>query len=111
MKKILALPLLAFLLSCNSGTQYTNCTETTFNFNKEAANKVVGIETTKGNYTVETANGVTINGLKEALILDENNGYSVINKMSGDTLIIQHFPTENTPSEVLKFGSEYKFYN
>ena len=111
MKKILALSITTLLLSCNSGTQYTNCTETTFNFDKEAAKRVVETNTTKGTYTIETANEVTINGLKEALVLDENNGYSVINKMSGDTLIIQHFPTENTPSNVLKFGSEYKFYN
>lgn len=111
MKKILILPIVAFFLSCNSEPKYANCIETTFNLNKEAANKVVGIDITKGNYTIEIANEIKINGLKEALILDQNNGYSVTNEMSGDTLIIKHLPTENTPSNVLKFGSEYKFYN
>lgn len=111
MKKILILPIVAFFLSCNSEPKYANCIETTFNFNKEAASKVVQIDTTKGNYTIEIANEIKINGLKEELILDQNNGYSVTNEMSGDTLIIKHLPTENTPSNVLKFGSEYKFYN
>lgn len=111
MKKILVLPILALLLSCNSETQYTNCAQTTFNFNKEATSKWVETEKTKGTYLIEMAKDVKIMGLKEDLILDENNGYLVTNKMSGDTLIIQHFPTENTPSEVLKFGTEYKFYN
>lgn len=111
MKKILILPIVAFFLSCNSEPKYANCIETTFNLNKEAANKVVGIETTKGNYTIEIANEIKINGFDEETILKEENGYSVTNEMSGDTLIIRYLPTENTPSDVLKFGSEYKFYN
>lgn len=111
MKKLLILPLMAFFLSCNSESKYTNCIETTFNLNKEAINKVVEIDTTKGNYTIEITNEIKINGFDKETILKEENGYSVTNKISGDTLTIQHLPTENTPSNVLKYGSEYKFYN
>lgn len=111
MKKLLILPLMAFFLSCNSEPKYTNCIETTFNLNKEAINKVVEIDTTKGNYTIEIANEIKINGFDEQIILNDEGSYQATNKMSGDTLIIQHLPTENTPSNVLKYGSEYKFYN
>lgn len=111
MKKILALPILAFLLSCNSGTQYVNCTETSFNFNKDAMNEVVEVKKTKGNYTINSGTETNIIGFENETILKEDLGYSVTNKMNGDTLVIQHFPTENTPSNVLKYGTEYKFYN
>jgi hypothetical protein len=111
MKKNLILPIVAFFLSCNSEPKYTNCIETTFNLNQESVNKVVQSDTTKGNYTIEIANEIKINGFDKGILLNDQSGYSVTNKMSGDTLIIQHLPSKNTPSNVLKFGSEYKFYN
>ena len=111
MRKTLILPVIAFFLSCNKATEYTNCTKTTFNLNQEAISKVIEIDTTKGNYTIEIAKEIKINGFEKEIILNDEGGYLPTSKMSGDTLIIRHLPTENTPSDVLKYGSEYKFYN
>lgn len=113
MKKIiLTVALFTTLFSCNdSKPTYTNCIETSYNFNKEANNRVLSIDTLKGNFAVEIANDIKITGFSKELILNTENEYSLTNKKSGDTLIIQNLPTENTPSNVLKFGTEYKFYN
>lgn len=114
MKKILFIAAKALFLSCNdSKTTYTKCTETTYNFHKEAANKVIESENTEGSFTVEISNEIikiTDNKGKETL-LKKDDGYSLINKNNGDTLVIENFPTENTPLEVLSYGTEYKFYN
>lgn len=112
MKKIL-LAISALFLSCNSKPAFTKCIETTYNLNKEAKNRIVGSETKEGNYTIEVTEAtikITDNTGKET-VLNNDNGYSLTNKKSGDTLVIENLPTENTPSEILKFGVEYKFYN
>lgn len=114
MKKVLFIAVSAMFLSCNeSKPTYINCIETTYNLNKEAKEKVVGIDKTKGSFKVEITEGIikiTDDKSKET-VLNNDNAYSLTNKKSGDTLIIEHIPTENTPAEILKFGSEYKFYN
>lgn len=114
MKKILFVPALALLLSCNNGkTTYTKCEQTTYNFNKEAANQLISAENKEGSFTVEvTGNSIKIidNTGKEK-VLKNDNGYSLINKKSGDTLIIENLPTQETPDNILKFGATYKFYN
>ncbi|WP_268848126.1 hypothetical protein [Flavobacterium aestivum] len=114
MKKILAISVTTLFLSCNnSGKTYTKCIETSYNLNKEAIDKVISVNKTDGGFTVEIVNNtikiVDKNG-KETL-LNDDNGYSVANKMIGDTLVIESLPTEATPSNILKYGNEYKFYN
>lgn len=114
MKKIAVLPILALLLSCNNTKQtYTRCIETTYNFHKEAINKVIGCDSTEGSFTVEITNDVIkiIDNKGKERLLNKNDGYSLINKKHGDTLVIENLPTENTPLEVLSYGFEYKFYN
>ena len=111
MKRILPLSIIAFLYSCNTESSYTKCIETTFNFNDEAKNKVVSVDTPEGNFTIKTASEISIIGFDKDVVLDTKNGYLPKQETKGDTLIIQYFPTEYTPSNVLKFGTEYKFYN
>ena len=114
MKKLLFITLSALFLSCtNSKPTYTKCIETTYNFHKEAANKVIGNENTEGSFTVEISNETIkiIDNKGKETLLKKDDGYSLINKKIGDTLIIENFPTENTPLEVLSYGTEYKFYN
>ncbi|OWP76856.1 hypothetical protein [Flavobacterium oreochromis] len=114
MKKLLFIVASALFSSCkDSKPTYTKCVETTYNFNKEATNKVVGTDTKEGGFTVEISAEsikITDNTGKET-VLNSDNGYSLTNKKSGDTLVIENLPTDNTPSEVLKFGTTYKFYN
>jgi PDZ domain-containing secreted protein len=114
MRKTIILAAVIMFISCNnSANTYTKCIETSYNLNKETIDKVISINKTDGGFTVEILNNtikiVDKNG-KETL-LNDDNGYSVTNKMIGDTLVIGYLPTENTPSNVLKYGSEYKFYN
>lgn len=114
MKKTLFISTMALLLSCsNSETKYTKCVETSFNFNKQSANKIVGTEKKEGSFKIELGNDLIkiIDEKGESREFNTNNGYSLTHKKSGDTLIIQNLPTESTPSEILKFGFEYKFYN
>lgn len=132
MKKILTLSLTTLLLSCSSNTDYTKMVELTYNFNNKAANLIMESDTLKGDFTqVKDSEKLSIidsNGeffLKlsdnpnsiemidkegEGRKWEENRGFKITNKMVGDTLIIQYFPTESTPSSILKFGTEYKFY-
>jgi hypothetical protein len=110
MKKILTLSIMACFLSCDTESSYTKCIETTFNFNDEAKNKVVSVDTIEGNFTIKTASEVSIIGFDKEVVLDAKNGYLPKQERKGDTLIIQYFPTEYTPSNVLKFGTQYKFY-
>lgn len=114
MKKIALFSILALILSCNNNkTTYKNCSETTYNLNKEASSTIVGTDNKKGVFIVFTAgNTVKItDNLGKETVLTNNNGYSLKNEKSGDTLIIKNFPTDATPDNVLKFGTEYKFYN
>ncbi len=105
---------MALFLSCsNSEPTYTNCIQSTFNFNNEAANRLLESDKKEGRFTIElSSNLVKITDEKGNIkVLNTDKGYTVTNKKSGDTLVVEHLPTENTPSEILKFGSEYKFYN
>lgn len=114
MKKILFLAASALFLSCNnSKPSYTKCIETTYNFNKEAKNRLIGSDNTEGIFAVEIIeNTIKItNTTGKETVLNSDNGYSLTNKKSGDTLVIEHLPTEATPAETLKFGTTYKFYN
>lgn len=114
MKKILFVAASALLLSCNnSKPTYTKCIETSYNLNKEAIDKVIGINKTEGGFTVEITKNIIkiIDNKGKETLLNDNNGYSVTNKMIGDTLVIQNLPTESTPLNILKYGNEYKFYN
>lgn len=113
MKKIALLSFLASILSCNSNQpSYKKCTETTFNFNNQASSKVVSSDNKEGSFIVEQSeNKITItDNLGKETVLTNDNGYSLTNEKVGDTLIIKYFPTDTTPSEILKFGTEYKFY-
>lgn len=40
-----------------------------------------------------------------------DKGYKIFRKNVADTLVVSYLPTDETPSSVLKFGGEYKFYN
>lgn len=133
MKKILALSITALLSSCSSNPDYTKMVELTYNFNNKAANLIMESDTLKDDFTqvkdgdklyVDASNGQfflklsnnpnTIEMLDNegsGSKLEENRGFKITNKMVGDTLVIQYFPTESTPSSILKFGTEYKFYN
>lgn len=114
MKKLLFIAASALFSSCkDSKPTYTKCIETTYNYNKEAVNKIVGNDTKAGEFTIEiTAESIRIidNTGKET-VLNSDNGYSLTNQKSGDTLVVENLPTEKTPSEILKFGTTYKFYN
>lgn len=114
MKKIALFSVLASILSCNSNQpSYKKCTETTFNFNKEASSQIVSSDNKDGEFVVnQSENKITIiDNLGKETVLTNDNGYSLTNEKVGDTLTIKYFPTDETPSEVLKFGTEYKFYN
>jgi hypothetical protein len=133
MKKILGLSITALLLSCSSSPTYTKMVELSYNFNRNAANLIMESDTLKGDFTqvrdgkklfVNDSNGqfflkLSNNPNSIELIdnegkgskLEENRGFKITNKMVGDTLVIQYFPTESTPSSILKFGTEYKIYN
>lgn len=114
MKKILFLSTLASFLSCNNTKPtFLNCSETTYNYNKEAADRIIGTDIKKGSFSVEVSDTfvkiIDQNGKEN--VLKNDNGYSLTNKKVGDTLVIEHLPTEQTPEEILKFGTTYKFYN
>lgn len=134
MKKILILPMMAFFLSCNNTKPtYTRMIETSYNFNESAANLIMETDTFSGEYSEIKKDGNTfiyenntdfmINVSQDNTLLEVvesttkgnkfllQNGFEITNKKAGDTLIIQYFPTENTPSSVLKFGIEFKLYN
>jgi hypothetical protein len=115
MKKISLLVALALFLSCNESKPiYSKCIEIGYNFNKEAANEIMSVDTLNGTFNVEISSElvkITDQNGKENVLKNNDTGFLVTNKMVGDTLVIQYFPTAKTPSNVLKFGSEYKFYN
>lgn len=131
MKKVLALPLMALLLSCSSKPNYTKMVETTYNFNNMAASLIMESDTIVGSYIEADKDGATfiyennsdfilkastnsieiMESKEKGNKLIEDRGFEITNKKVGDTLIIQYFPTESTPASVLKFGTEYKFFN
>jgi hypothetical protein len=110
MKKILTLAIVTCFLSCDKEISYNKCIETTFNFNDETKNKVTSVDTVEGNFIIKTASEISIIGFDKKVVLNTKNGYLPSQEIKGDTLIIKYFPTEYTPSNVLKFGTEYKFY-
>jgi hypothetical protein len=113
MKKILFIAASALFLSCNDSKPiYTKCIETTYNLNKEAINKIIEVNKKEGHFTVEVNADlikITDDTGKET-VLNNDKGYSLTSKKIGDTLVVENLPTETTPSEVLKYGSQYKFY-
>lgn len=133
MKKTLILPIVAFFLSCNSKPTYTKMVETTYNFNKMAGNAILKTDTIKSDFIEADKNGstfiyddngdyiinVSANPNKIEIVESETKGskwleergFKITNEKIGDTLVIRYFPTKNTPSNILKFGTEYKFYN
>lgn len=103
-----------------------------YNFNNEASSKIISIDTISGCYSITKDNNTadlkdSKNNFKILIktnpnifeITDgdknrtckEERGYKLGNTMSGDTLILRHVPTSSTPDNILKFGTEYKFYN
>jgi hypothetical protein len=114
MKKLLFIAASALFSSCkHSKHTYTKCIETTYNYNKEAVNKVVGNDIKEGEFTIEInakSIRITDNTGKET-VLNSDKGYLLTSKKSGDTLVVENLPTEKTPSDVLKFGTTYRFYN
>lgn len=130
MKKILALPILVLFAACNTQPNYTKMVERTYNFNKYAANIVMSSDTTSGSFIEADNNGGTmiydnnsdfilnasITSLEVATSkttgnkLVARNGFEITQEKIGDTLILKYFPTDKTPTNVLKFGTEYKFY-
>lgn len=130
MKKTLALPILALLASCTTQPNYTKMVVKSYNFNKYAANLVMSSDTTSGSYIEADKDGTVfvyddntdfiLNASDTTIEIAESKtkgnkwveerGFEVTHKKKGDTLIIQYFPTDKTPDNVLKFGSEYKFY-
>jgi len=135
MKKLLVLPTLALIVSCSSKPSYTKMVETTYNFNSSAVNLILEsdsitsdfVEIVKGDTTFvmdldgkfimkllknsvpNTIEMINTQGVGSKIV--EERGFKISNKKVGDTLIIQYFPSKETPLNVLKFGTEYKFYN
>ncbi|WP_452219938.1 hypothetical protein [Lacinutrix salivirga] len=135
-KQLFPLLILSLILfSCGNSTekcQYTKMMTVSYNFNKEASSKIIGVDTTSGCYSITKENNTAdlkdsknkfriliksnpnvfeITDGEKNRIWNEENGYKLGNAMSGDTLILRYVPTKNTPENILKFGTEYKFYN
>lgn len=133
MKKTLALPLAALLLSCTSKPSYKKMVETTYNFNKLAVNFVMSSDTVKTDYIeIEKQGKIFIFDNKSDFIFKvsknpnqieivksngegfkwiEERGFKITHKKARDTLIVHFFPSDSTPASIVKFGTEYKFFN
>ncbi len=133
MKKTAALALATLLLSCTSKPTYKKMVETTYNFNSSAVNFIMNSDTLKANFIEVEKKGSTfifdnksdfifkvskapnqieiVESNGEGIKWVEDRGFKITHKKVGDTLIVHFFPTKNTPASIVKFGTEYKFFN
>lgn len=133
MKKKHLLPIMGLIVSCSSKPNYTKMVETTYNFNSSAVNLIIESDTTAGDFievdkdgsifVFENNSDFILKASKNPNQLEiveskgngskwvEERGFEITSKKSGDTLIVHFFPTENTPAGIIKFGTEYKFFN
>lgn len=134
MKKLFILACVLMLLqSCGKteNCQFTKLTKTSYIL-VDSSYKVMNSDIVEGCYSItKTFNDSTLNDKRhdfsiyiktlphEFHITDDGSkhiytkadGFKLGNAMSGDTLILKYFPTDNTPSQTLPYGLEYKFYN
>jgi len=133
MKITAVIAILALLLSCTPKPAYNKMVETTYNFNKSAVSLIISSDTSKAHYIeVEKKSSIFIfeknsdfifkvsKNPSQIEIVDhkgngskwiEERGFKITSRKEGDTLIVEYFPTQSTAASILKFGTEYKFFN